>query len=202
MTQNELLQRLVASGSLKTPRIIETFKKVDRAQFVRGKSLKDAYNDYPLPIGHGATISQPSTVAFMLETLQPKAGDKVLDVGSGSAWTTALLAHMVREEGKVYGVEMEPKLVEFGRKNIEKYKFNNVFIEQAQDVMGLPEYAPYDEILVSAAAETLPKELVDQLKPGGRMVIPVQSSLWRVDKISDTKIKKEEFFGFSFVPLR
>jgi len=218
---------------LKTPIIIETFKKIDRKDFVLPEYEDLAYLDEAMPIGYGQTISQPLTVAFMLELLcgSPDAngrgpdtcvGKKILDVGSGSGWTTALLAYIAGEQsrgqrsritdqrfGMVFGVEKIPELVEFGKRNIAKYKFKNAEILPAGQEFGLPEEAPlalssvegFDKILVSAAAEELPQELVNQLKIGGRLVIPILNSVWKIDKTSKKEIKKEEYFGFSFVPL-
>jgi len=203
MKKEKLLNNLKDSHAIKTPSIIEAFRIIDRADFVAKEYLDEPYGDYPLPIGYGATISQPSTVAFMLELLQLQAGDKILDVGSGSGWTTALLAHIVGPEGKVIGVELIPELVLYGRENLKKYNFANAQIMQAQkEVFGFPDKAPFDKILVSAAAETLPQTLVGQLKIGGRMVIPIESSVWRIDKKSEKEIDKKEFHGFAFVPLK
>lgn len=206
MNNDELISKLKNVGVLKTPRIIDAFCKTDRADFVPGEYKDEAYGDYPLPIGQSQTISQPSTVAFMLELLQPEDGDKILDVGSGSGWTTALLAQIVRPSGRIWGLELVPELVEFGRKNLSKYNFSWAEILQAEEGHLVPRHlykgAGFDKILVSAAGEEMPHELIDQLKIGGRMVIPLQNSIWKVDKISQAEAKKEEFPGFVFVPLK
>lgn len=197
-----LVNKLQSSGVLRSEALVDAFQSVDRADFLTEDQLPSAYQDRPLPIGEGQTNSQPSTVAFMLEVLQPETGDRVLDVGSGSGWTTALLAHTVGENGEVIGVERIPSLVEFGRRNIAAYDFENASIIQAGDVFGLPDQAPFDKILVSAAAEEIPEELVDQLNAGGRMVVAVQHSLMRVDKLRDGSTDIEEYPGFMFVPLK
>ena len=199
---DELIEKLIADGMLKTERIIAAFRKIDRADFVLDEYKNEAYGDYPLPIGYGQTISQPSTVAFMLELLQPEEGNKILDVGSGSGWTTALLARIVGSRGRVWGLELMPELVEFGRKNLGKYNFPWAEILQAGKKLGLRDVAPLDKILVSASGDEMPQELIDQLKFGGRLVIPIQNSIWRLGKISKTKIDKTEFPGFVFVPLK
>lgn len=171
--------------------------KVDRKDFVLKEYESEAYEDYPLPIGFGQTISQPSTVFFMLKLLNPKKGEKILDVGSGSGWTTALLAEAVGEKGKVFGIEKIPELVEFGKNNISKYNFNNVQILEAGKELGLSKEAPFDKILVSASAKEIPQELMDQLKDKGIMVIPVGNDILKIQK----KGKIEKYEGFVFVPL-
>lgn len=202
MGNDLLINKLVGEEILKTPRIIEAFRNVDRADFILPEDREDAYGDYPLSIGCGATISQPLTVAFMLELLQPQEGNKILDVGSGSGWTTVLLAYLVGKKGKVIGVEIIPELVKLGREHLNKYQFPQAQIKQAKEgEYGFPEEAPFDKILVSAAAEELPRELVQQLKEGGWIVVPVKNSIWQINKKENGEIEKEEFSGFYFVPL-
>ena len=202
MNQKELIKHLIASNVLKSESILSAFENINRADFVLEEHSHEAYEDHPLPIGFGQTISQPTTVAFMLELLQPKQSDKILDVGTGSGWTTTLLAKIVGPRGKVFGVEIIPELVELGKKNLLKYKFLNAKIFQAGEKLGLPGEAPFDKILVSAAGENLPEDLVAQLKVGGRMVLPIKNSIWKIDKISETETSNEEFPGFAFVPLK
>lgn len=201
-TQTDLTNYLIQEGVLKTKKIIDAFNYVDRADFVAFKDKDEPYGDFPLSIGYGQTISQPTTVVLMLELLEPKEGDKVLDVGSGSGWTTALLSHIAGKDGKVFGVEIVPQLIRFARRNLEKYNFKNEKIIQAGDTVGLAAEAPFDKILVSAAATKLPNDLVSQLKTGGRMVLPIENSLFLVEKFSDTNIKSTEYRGFVFVPLK
>lgn len=201
MNKKELIFFLTRNNILKTKSIIEAFEKIDRKDFILKKHTNEAYNDYPLDIGSNQTISQPSTVAFMLELLSPKKGDKILDVGSGSGWTTALLGYIVGSEGKVCGIELIPDLVLFGRANLEKYDFKNTKIYQATKDLGLKDKGPFDKILVSASARDVPEELIKQLKVGGTMVIPIQDSIFRLFKKSRKKIEKEKIPGFIFVPL-
>jgi protein-L-isoaspartate(D-aspartate) O-methyltransferase len=198
---NELASYLVSRGTLRTGRIIRAFEKVDRRGFVADEHRAGPYGDHPLPIGHGQTISQPFTVAFMLELLSPREGDRVLDVGSGSGWTVALLSEIVGQKGFVFGTEKVPALVEFGRDNVRKAGVANAEIVQAGKELGLKEKGPFDRILVSAAAAELPSELVAQLKAGGIMVIPVGRAILKVTKDSKGKIRTERFEGFAFVPL-
>ena len=187
---------------LATPRLKEAFRAIDRADFVHSDYLPEAYEDYPLPIGKGQTISQPATVAFMLEQLGVAPGERVLDVGSGSGWTTALLGSIVGERGRVFGIELVPEIVDFGKHNLAKYHLPQATIEEAgRGVLGKSAEAPFDRILVSAAAEKLPQELVSQLKEGGVMVAPLGDSICRIEKRGAGKITKKCYPGFAFVPL-
>ena len=197
----ELIYSMIKSGVLYSPHIIEAFENIDRKYFVP-KSLQEfAYIDKPLPIGNEQTISQPSTVAFMLEKLEPKKGDDILDIGSGSGWTTALLCFIVGKEGNVVGVERVDELVQMGQNNLKKLTLPpNCTIKKATKELGTPGKI-YDKILVSASAKDLPKELFEQLKLSGNLVIPIKNSIFKFQKISYDKIKVEEFPGFVFVPL-
>lgn len=201
---DSLIKDLIYQGYLKTDRIIDAFSKIRRIDFVPKDLESAALANIPLPIGQGQTISQPLTVAFMLEELQPMPGNKILDVGSGSGWTTALLAHIVGKKGKVIGMERIKELCNFGINNVSKYHLiegGRVKIICADGTKGYVNEAPYDRILVSAAAREIPKELKKQLKIGGRIVIPIESSVWLVEKNSDKDFREKEYPGFAFVPL-
>lgn len=163
---------------------------------VRGK----AGWDMAIPIGFGQTISQPSTVEMMLRWLEPEPGNKVLDVGSGSGWTSALLAHIVGPKGHIEAVEIVPELVEFGRENCRRAGIRNVRFHQAGGELGWGGGAPYDRILVSASAHELPKELLAQLRPGGKMVMPLHSDILEIEKAGED-IRINIHPGFVFVPL-
>lgn len=197
----QLVQTLVKSGVLRTPEIIAAFRAVDRADFILSEYRDEAYEDYPLPIYGGQTISQPTTVAFMLELLAPKQGEKILDVGSGSGWTTALLAHIVGPNGNVIGVERIPELAHFGQENLARYGFPQARILPAGSALGLSDEAPFDCILVSAASAALPQELIAQLKNGGAMVIPIRDEIWHIIKKENGEIETIRYPGFAFVPL-
>lgn len=201
MSKQELFEYLKKSQGFKSARLEQAFTKIDRADFVRDDYKFNAYDDFALPLGFGSTISQPSTVLFMLNLLDPKLDDKILDVGSGSGWTAALLGFAVGKSGSVFGVEIIPELVEFANNNLSKYKLPWVKNAVAGRKLGLPPEAPFNKILASAAAKELPKELLKQLKIGGRAVLVVGNTVLKLDKVSETKINREEFPGFAFVPL-
>jgi protein-L-isoaspartate(D-aspartate) O-methyltransferase len=182
--------------------IAEAFVKTPRDAFLHVEEQDYADLDAPLSIGYGQTNSQPTTVRMMLEWLDVKPGQKVLDVGSGSGWTTALLACLVGPKGRVVAVEKVPELVKFGETNVKKLGRNNISFHVAKSgVFGWPDDAPFDRILVSAAPDQLPDELLDQLKLGGKMVIPVKTTMLVLEKTPDGRIKREAYPGFSFVPL-
>lgn len=181
--------------------IDQAFVTIDRADFLRPAEKPSASDDRPLPIGYGQTNSQPSTVRQMLEWLDPRPGNRVLDVGSGSGWTTALLAHLVGPAGSVRGTELVPALVSFGRRNLAKYDLPQANICQAGEELGCPQEAPYDCILVSAGAERLPEALLAQLRPGGRAVVPVGNEILVVETDQTGQIQAQSHYGYSFVPL-
>ncbi len=199
-SKQELIDSMILRGMLGSPHIIDAFREIDRKDFVPESFEEHIYVDAPLPIGNNQTISQPSTVAFMLEKLEPREGDKVLDIGSGSGWTTALLCHIAGDKGSVVGLERMDELVEKGKKNLSRFSFNHCRIQKAGDTLGLPG-EQFDKILVSASADEIPEELFSQLKIGGILVIPVRNSIFKFKKVSDTEVTKEEFYGFVFVPL-
>ncbi len=195
-----LVDAMIVSGTVKSPEIIDAFIAVDRKYFVPNTFAELAYVDAPLSIGNNQTISQPSTVAFMLEHLDVQNGDKVLDIGSGSGWTTALLCHLVGEKGNVRGVERVDALVEQGKINLSQFNFSYCSIEKAGESLGLPGER-FDRILVSASADEVPKELFSQLNIGGILVIPVRNSILKFKKISESEVTQEAYYGFVFVPL-
>jgi len=206
-----LIDLLIEDGWLRTPSIIEAFRKIKRADFLGvpdNNKLKNkeflAEMDEPLPIGYGQTISQPLVVAFMIEQLKPKEGDKTLDIGSGSGWTTAILSHIVGSTGKVIALEIIPDLKDFGEKNVSKYNFIKSKVAKficADGSVGYKKEAPFDNILVSASSEGVSQFWKDQLKVGGRIVAPIKSSIWVFTKKTEDEFKKVEYPGFSFVPL-
>lgn len=204
--RENLIDELIKDGYLKTPAIIEAFKKIDRKDFVPENLVSDAYGNYPLPIGFGQTISQPLTVAFMLELLEPREGEKILDIGAGSGWQTTLLTQIVGDPpvggGKVIGIERIPELKIMAEKNVAKYdNLKNVQIVLGDGSKGLTEEAPYDKIIAAAAGEEIPVAWKEQLKIGGRIVAPIGNSIVVLDKTGQDQFSQKQFFGFSFVPL-
>ena len=199
-THQDLISHLVRTGTLGTRSIIHAFNDIDRASFVRSTELDEAYYDTALPIGFQQTISQPSTVAFMLELLQPKEGERILDLGSGSGWTTALLGHIIGESGSVIGIERVPELYDFGQRNVQKYPNLPATIRLVSEKLGVPG-SQFNKILVSASGNKIPKELLDQLVVRGCMVIPVGNSIYHITKNADSTFDTKEHPGFVFVPL-
>lgn len=182
-------------------RIAEAFAKVPREEFVPNYLAEAAYEDSPLPIGEGQTISQPTMIALMLQAAQLRPFDKVLDVGTGSGYQAALLTQLV---AKVIGVELVPALVERGQSVLTRLGYD-VLVHQAEhEILGWPADAPYDVIIVAAASPSVPSSLVDQLAMGGRLVIPVgdrfSQDLKRITKTS-TGLKGESLGSCAFVPL-
>lgn len=199
-----LIDSLIQEGWLKTDSIKEAFKTIKRGDFLPEEMKSLAELNEALPIGYNQTISQPLVVAFMLEQLQPKPGEKILDIGSGSGWTTALLAQIVGEKGRVIAVEIVPELKEFGEKNVAKYNFIEKGIVKIFSVdasKGYPKEEPFDRILASASSCGIPTAWKKQIKIGGKIVAPVGSSIWVILKKSENEFEEIEYPGFVFVPL-
>ena len=198
-----LINELLRESVLKNPLVLSAFKAIDRADFVPKEKTREAYQNYPLSIGYGQTISQPYTVAFMMELLDPKPEQKILEVGSGSGWQTAMLAYIVEEKGKVYAMEIIPELSEFGKANVAKYPdlAKRVTFSAHSAENGLPKHAPFDRIIAAASLREIPDAWEMQLKIGGKMVFPLRESIYVLTKESSEKFKKEVFHGFVFVPF-
>jgi len=171
--RRQLVEFLKGSGAIKSTAVEIAFLKVKRELFLGKWMEKDAYLDTALPIGSGQTISQPTTIAVMLELLEAGKGMNVLEVGSGSGYVAALLSEIVESNGRVTGMELEEELIGQSKKNLNKQGCKNVEIVKGDGSLGSKEKAPFDRILVSAACPFVPKPLFDQLKEGGRIVAPV-----------------------------
>ncbi|MEW6062969.1 MAG: protein-L-isoaspartate(D-aspartate) O-methyltransferase [Nanoarchaeota archaeon] len=197
----KLIEELKREGII-DKKILDAIENTPRHLFVRKEHLSEAYNNYPLPIGNEATISQPYTVAFMLEKIELKKGLKVLEIGTGSGWNAALIAEIIKP-GKIYTTEITTSLVKFAKENIKKIKIKNIKIIRAKEI-GYKKEALYDRIIVTAASKNIPEELLNQLKNNGIMLIPVgeySQKMLKIRKLKD-KIKTEDLGGFMFVPLR
>jgi protein-L-isoaspartate(D-aspartate) O-methyltransferase len=207
LEQNErLVEHLISVKALKTSRIIEAFRKTPRHLFVNKEYLSHAYDDIPLPTYNSQTISQPYTVAIMTEVLDPKPGNKILEIGSGSGYQAALLARCVGQRGKVITVELEKKLVEFAKRNLKKVKIKNVRIIEWDGKKGYEKEAPYDRCMITAGCDEVPKPVLNQTKVGGKIVAPVNDFLGQkmllIEKLSDKEFKTKDLGSFVFVPLR
>ncbi len=179
----------------------DAFQAAPRRNFLPPDIADQAEINAPLPIGFAQTNSQPATVAMMLDWLDVEPGQKVLDVGSGSGWTSALLSHLTGKRGMVHAVEIIPELLDFGRSNCAQAGITNVVFHQAGPYYGWPPAAPFDRILVGATAPSLPLELQSQLAPNGRLVIPVKNTIYIIDKDENGQLTQREHPGFTFVPL-
>jgi len=201
MNKTQLLGHLKNQGFSK--KILNAFAKVKRENFVPKDLEERAYEDRPLPIGGGQTISQPYTIATMLKLLNLKSGQKVLELGSGCGYVLALISGIVGNKGKVYGVEIVKELANKSKNNIKDYK--NIKVYNRDGKLGLKEAAPFDRILISAACEKIPKQILNQLKDKGLIVAPVGSrfsqSLVAIQRQKDNFKIKKELHGFIFVPF-
>lgn len=198
MVQNQILKREVTD-----PRVLTAMRRVPRELFVPAHMISEAYEDQPAPIGHGQTISQPYIVALMAELLQLKGRERVLDIGTGSGYASAVLACMALE---VFSIERIPELAEQATLNLQKAGFSQVRVRSGDGTLGWPEAAPFDGICVAAGAPVVPEALKEQLAVGGRMVIPVgeENAIQRlllITRRSADRFDQEEHGGVRFVPL-
>ena len=201
MDKEQLLKRLEHETKVfQNEKIKEAFTHIDRADFVDEDYKVEAYEDYALPIGFGQHILQPTTMAFMLELLDPQEGERILDVGSGSGFSTALLGYMVGNEGEVFGIELIPELAKKGEQHIQKYNEGQIQILPIKDKSLLFDGEEFDRILVSADTEELPEEILVLLKVGGTIVIPVDGELYKLTKSELGLEEDERIPGFSFDP--
>lgn len=185
------------------PRVLEAIRQVPRHVFVPEWQAPYAYDNGPLPIGHGQTISQPFIVALMSDMLRPQAHHVVLEVGCGSGYQSAVLSKLVRH---VYSVEIVPELAKAAQKRLSQLGYANVTVRHGDGCDGWPEHAPFDGIIVTAAAPEIPPSLIEQLKPGGRMVIPVgqphgRQDLMLVKKNAAGEVSMQNILPVAFVPL-
>ena len=194
-------EQLIPRGIL-DKRVLAAFRSVPRHEFVGKDLAQSAYNDYPLPIGQMQTISQPYMVALMTESLKLKGGEKILEIGTGSGYQSAILAELAKE---VYSVERFKELADSSSEMIKKLGYSNVHIKTGDGTLGWEEFAPYDGIVVTAGAPGLPASLIRQLKDGGRLLIPIGTDgfgqiLTLVEKLGKS-VRTSELCGCMFVPL-
>ena len=199
-----MVREQIEARGISTPAILDALKTVPRHRFVPGKYEAYAYQDSPLPIGYGQTISQPFIVAYMTEIIEPQPGDKILELGTGSGYQAAILAQIVDQ---VYSIEIIPQLAQRNAQLLEQLGYTNIHSKQGDGYFGWPERAPFDAIVVTAAAPYVPPPLLEQLKLGGKMVIPVGSpfrtqNLLLVEKSFAGDIRTRNLLPVRFVPLR
>jgi len=199
-----MVREQLESRGVADQRVLDAMREVPRESFVPSGLVSSAYDDGPLPIGHGQTISQPYIVAKMIEALAPEAGDRALEVGAGSGYAAAVLGRIVRE---VDAVEVHGTLARSASCRISELGYDNVRVHHADGTKGWPENAPYDTILVSAGGSSIPEPLREQLAIGGRLVIPVGEGkggqeLLRVVKTDEDRFERIRLGGVRFVPLQ
>lgn len=199
--RTRMVEYQIQARGVKDSRVLEVMKKVPRHLFVP-KNLKDqAYNDEPLPIGAGQTISQPYIVAYMTEQLQLKGDEKVLEIGTGSGYQAAVIAELAKE---LYTIEIIPDLSQKAQEVLKDLNYQNIYYKIGNGYFGWPEKAPFDAVIVTAAPEKMPEPLIEQLKIGGRMIIPVGDffqELYLITK-EEKGIKKSRKLPVRFVPLQ
>lgn len=201
--RENMVEYQIAARGVQSPQVLDAMRKVPREQFVSKDVREFAYEDSPLPIGAGQTISQPYIVAYMIDGLGLQGGEKVLEIGAGSGYAAAVLAEIADE---VYTIERIEELAKSATATLAKTGYKNVHVLHGDGTLGWPEHAPFDGIIVAAGGPEVPDSLKQQLKIGGRMVIPVGQSqdfqeLVRVTRISETEFQTEDLVAVRFVPL-
>ena len=198
--KNKMIAEQILARGVNDENVIEAMRKVDRHLFVPLAYRSFAYSDGPLPIGHSQTISQPYIVAYMTEALELLPEDKVLEIGTGSGYQAAILAEIVKE---VYTIEILEPLAKESKKLLIKLGYDNIEVKHGDGYLGWPEYAPFDKIIVTAAPENIPMELISQLKIGGKMILPAGSGfqrLYLITKVEDG-FEKKPLIPVRFVPM-
>lgn len=201
--RERMVRTQLESRDIDDERVLEAFRQVPRERFVPEDYRDLAHRDGPIPIGRGQTISQPYVVALMTQALSIEPGDRVLEVGTGSGYQAAILAEL---DAEVFTVERHEELADFAREVLEKTGYDDVDLMHGDGTRGWAEHAPYDAILVTAAGPTTPKSLLEQLKVGGRLVIPVEEGVGRQQLVRVTRKDGDEFDreslgAVAFVPL-
>ena len=204
-SKNRLIGNWQSSGMIKDKKVIEAFKVIPREKFIPEEYIDQAYDDCPLSIGKGQTISQPTTVMLMTEALELKKGDKVLEVGAGSGYQAAIISKIIGEKGKVITTEIVPELAELAENNIKKLKIKNSDIVHYDGSQGYKKENPYNKIIITAACPEIPSQLINQLKENGIIIAPV-GDLFSQQMIKGVKKKgkltTKSLGYFMFVPLK
>lgn len=198
-----MIERQIQARGVKDPRVIKAMQDVPRHLFVDESLWPAAYSDRPLPIGHGQTISQPYIVSFMTELLQADTHHVILEIGTGSGYQAAVLSKLTHH---VFTIEIIAELGQEAEERLKRLGYDNVTVKIGDGYKGWPDEAPFDRIIVTAAPEEIPQKLVEQLKPGGRMVLPVGPQWWGqdlliVEKDEKGKVTKRESLPVRFVPM-
>jgi protein-L-isoaspartate(D-aspartate) O-methyltransferase len=200
--RKKMVQQQLRSRDISDERVLEVMSKVPRHLFVSPAYRRQAYGDYPLPIGEGQTISQPYIVALMTQHLKLEEGDKVLEIGTGSGYQAAVLARLTDQ---VYSIEIRERLAEKAEKTLQKLDFDQVQVKWGDGYFGWEEHAPYDAIIVTCATNHVPPPLLKQLKQGGRLILPLGSTLYfqtlTLITKTDGKPEVEHILGVRFVPM-
>jgi protein-L-isoaspartate(D-aspartate) O-methyltransferase len=198
--REKMVETQIKARGVKDPRVLSALRKVERDRFVPEEYLSSAYSDQPLPIGEGQTISQPYIVALMTELLDLKGDEKVLEIGTGSGYQAAILAELAKE---VYTIEIIESLASMAGKRLLALGYKNIKVKAGDGYSGWPEAAPFDAIIVTAAPDHIPKPLIEQLKEGGRMVVPVGTYAQELKKIvkRSGKIETTDVIPVVFVPM-
>jgi protein-L-isoaspartate(D-aspartate) O-methyltransferase len=201
MERERMVQNQIAGRDIRDPRVLAAMAKVPRHEFVPAGLQRSAYEDRPLPIGHGQTISQPYVVAFMTERLRPAETDRVLEIGTGSGYQAAILGELVAE---VYSIEIVEPLAQQARATLDRLGYTTIKVQAGDGYQGWREHAPFDAIIVTCAPDHVPAPLIEQLKEGGRMMIPVGDSdnqeLVLLEKQGGT-LQKRGVLPVRFVPM-
>ena len=200
LRRQEMIETQIVSRGVSDKRVLDAMFKVERHRFVPFIVRAMAYNDSPLPIGHGQTISQPYIVAYMTEAARLNPEDRVLEVGTGSGYQAAVLAEIARE---VYTIEIVEPLADDARQRLKELGYQNIFVKHGDGYKGWPEKSPFDVIVVTAAPEEIPPELIHQLKAGGRMVVPIGSFFQELYLVTRTEsgFEKKNLLPVRFVPM-
>ncbi len=200
---NRMVSEQIAGRGVRDPEVLRVMRATPRHLFVPPNLRSMAYADHPLPLGYGATISQPYIVALMTEVLAPQRNHRVLEIGTGSGYQAAILSQLA---ARVYSIEIVPELARSAAKTLRELGYDNVLVRQGDGFKGWPEEAPFDRIILTAAPLDIPKELIAQLAKGGRLVAPVgpfwNQDLVLIERTPDGHIRRRSMGGVSFVPMR